>query len=109
MPAMNQLVPLILTIVMYLLSGVLKVKPTLVKRRKGVATATDSAQPLNVTEPTVLNDTVDSISYRVSSNSTDTTAGTDREREESSESVALPSEEYDALLRDLNAREKVQR
>ena len=106
----------------FLILGVLRVNPTSIRRRRKDSLVEDSSIS-NDTLSTATNNTVNSLSHRAGhklsrtgNNSTDTHIGEgnfeeEEERGEDEEAIGEtatpPSDEYDSLLRDLNAREKV--
>ena len=106
----------------FLILGVLRVNPTSIRRRRKDSLVEDSSIS-NDTLSTATNNTVNSLSHRAGhklsrtgNNSTDTDIGEgnfeeEEERGEDEEAIGEtatpPSDEYDSLLRDLNAREKV--
>ena len=99
-----------------LLLGVLRVNPTSIRRRRKDFLAEETSIS-NDTLSTATNSTVNSLFHKTGPNSTDThIGGGDFEEEEEGEgedeeiigeTATPPSDEYDSLLRDLNAREKV--
>ena len=92
------------------LLGVLKVNPNSI-RRKRKDPPVDSVGISNDTISAAANYTMDSMSHSIGPNSTESNMGTEARDMEDEEAVAetapLAAEEYDSLLRDLNAREKV--
>ena len=98
-----------------LLLGVLRVNPTSIRRRRKDSLAEETSIS-NDTLSTATNSTVNSLFHKTGPNSTDTHIGggdfeeEDEEGEDEEivgETATPPSDEYDSLLRDLNAREKV--